>query len=117
MINLTKPKICHCTTVAVVLGESTLMVLATTLYRIPLENSIKYLKVVVKINKEEIKKTYAFYKVLQEKTGLNHKEIAGLAEINPTVIYEWKIGKAMPKGDKIYRLAKVLGVPMERFYE
>ena len=55
-------------------------------------------------------------KTLREKKGLRQADIAEELQIDRSAVAKWETGEAMPKSDKLPKLAKVLGCTIEDLY-
>ena len=60
---------------------------------------------------------YETFKKLLEERGVTAAQVARETGLSQTVFSEWKSGKSKPKIDKLYKLAKYFGVPLESFIE
>lgn len=69
------------------------------------------------VNKKEVKHLYRKFEELLKKRGLRPINVSVATGLNYSTLADWKSGRATPKGDKIYKIAKFFGVPMEYFYE
>lgn len=61
--------------------------------------------------------SYANYVVARDAKGLNNSQVAELAQIPSSTIYDWAAMRYMPKTDKLMAIAKVLEIPLERLLE
>lgn len=57
--------------------------------------------------------SYANYTKARDAKGLNNSQVAELAKIPSSTIYDWAAGRYMPKADKLFAIAKVLDVTVE----
>lgn len=60
---------------------------------------------------------YAKYAKRRDELNLTDYSVASQTGIAPSTISDWKSGKSKPKMDKLAKIAKVLGVPLEFFLE
>lgn len=60
---------------------------------------------------------YAKYAKLRDEKGLTDYKVAKETGIPRSTLYEWGRGMYEPKLDKIVKLAKFFGVPLEYFVE
>ena len=60
---------------------------------------------------------YKKYVVLRDKAGITDYKVAQDTGIPRSTFSEWKSGRSKPKADKLKKLAKYFGVPMEYFVE
>jgi len=61
--------------------------------------------------------SYANYAKARDAKGLNNSQVAELANIPSSTIYDWAAGRYMPKSDKLFAIAKVLGITLEQLLE
>ncbi|WP_017728468.1 helix-turn-helix domain-containing protein [Halalkalibacterium ligniniphilum] len=52
-----------------------------------------------------------------DERGLQTKFIAKKLEVSETQVSKWKGGNAHPRVDKLFKLAKLLGVKVDELYE
>ena len=57
--------------------------------------------------------SYANYVKARDAKGLNTNQVADMAKIPSSAIYDWAAGRYMPKADKLFAIAKVLDVTVE----
>lgn len=57
--------------------------------------------------------SYANYSKARDAKGLNNNQVAELAKIPSSTIYDWAASRYMPKADKMLAIAKVLDVTVE----
>lgn len=48
--------------------------------------------------------------------GLTQEALAEALELSQAAVSKWARGKAVPEGDTLYKLSKILGVSMEWFF-
>ena len=60
---------------------------------------------------------YERFKRLCEERGVVPFQVAKATGIAPSTFYDWKAGRARPKADKMYKIAKFFGVPVTVFIE
>jgi Predicted transcriptional regulators len=60
---------------------------------------------------------YETFKKLLEDRGVTPAQVARETGLSNTLFSEWKRGKAKPKMDKLNKIAKYFGVPLETFLE
>ena len=56
---------------------------------------------------------YEAYELYRDKKGLNNYQVATLARIPLSTLYDWKAGRYVPKTDKLAAVAKVLEISIE----
>lgn len=61
--------------------------------------------------------SYANYSEARDAKGLNNSQVAELAKIPSSTIYDWAASRYMPKADKLLAIAKVLDIPLEKILE
>ena len=61
--------------------------------------------------------SYANYSEARDAKGLNNSQVAELAKIPSSTIYDWAASRYMPKEDKLLAIAKVLDIPLEKILE
>ncbi len=61
--------------------------------------------------------SYANYSKARDAKGLNNSQVAELAKIPSSTIYDWAASRYMPKADKLLAIAKVLDIPLEKILE
>lgn len=70
------------------------------------------------MSKEVLKKvSYANYVKARDAKGLNNKQVAEMANIPSSAIYDWDAGRYMPKADKLVAIARVLDTTVEKLLE
>ena len=57
-----------------------------------------------------------FEKIIKEK-GITAYAVAKETDLSPVVFSDWKSGKSKPKADKLLKIARFLGVPVEELIE
>lgn len=60
---------------------------------------------------------YKKYVVLRDKKDVTDYQVALAAGITKSTFTDWKNGRSCPKLDKLKKLAKYFGVPIEYFLE
>ena len=60
---------------------------------------------------------YEVYQRLRDLKGLRDSDVARLANVPKPTLSNWKTGKSKPKIEVLYRISKVLEVPLEWFVE
>lgn len=60
---------------------------------------------------------YETFKRLLEQKGVTAAQVARDTGISQVTFSDWKSGKSKPKADKLYKIAKYFGVPLEKFIE
>jgi len=58
---------------------------------------------------------YETFKRLLEQKGVTAAQVARDTGISQVTFSDWKSGKSKPKADKLYKIAKYFGVPLEEF--
>lgn len=61
--------------------------------------------------------SYANYVKARDVKGLNNKQVADMANIPPSTIYDWDAGRYMPKADKLMAIARVLDTTVEKLLD
>jgi transcriptional regulator with XRE-family HTH domain len=61
--------------------------------------------------------SYANYSEARDAKGLNNSQVAEMAKIPSSTIYDWAASRYMPKADKLLAIAKVLDIPLEKILE
>ncbi len=52
----------------------------------------------------------------RESAGLTRNDVAAQIRTNTTSIYNWEIGNFIPRADTLWRLARVVGKPLDYFF-
>ena len=91
--------------------------LAITLYRVSVINSTVLRKGGLTVSVSLKKISYANYVKARDAKGLNNLQVANLAQIPSSTIYDWAAERYMPKTDKLLAIAKVLDVSVEKLLE
>lgn len=65
----------------------------------------------------EIRKSYEGLRFLLERDGIGISRLSKDTGISQGSLYDWKIGRSIPKVDKMIRLAKYFKMPLEYFLE
>lgn len=60
---------------------------------------------------------YEKFAKLMEVKGVNTHQVAVCTGIPYSCLTDWKAGRSKPKMDKLIKLAKYFGVPLEHFIE
>ena len=60
---------------------------------------------------------YQKYEALRDERGVTDYRVAQETNIPKSTFSEWKTGRSAPKADKLFRIAKFFGVPMEYFLD
>lgn len=60
---------------------------------------------------------YEVYAKLRDARGLSDYQVAVDTGIPKSTLSDWKLAKSNPKADKLLKLAKYFGVPVETFIE
>lgn len=60
---------------------------------------------------------YEKYLKLRNEKGVTDTEVANKTGIVQSTFSDWKIGRSKPKVEKLMKLAKYFGVPIEYFLE
>jgi transcriptional regulator with XRE-family HTH domain len=56
---------------------------------------------------------YSRYAQIRDEKGYKDADVARMAGLKQTVFSEWKSGKAVPKTDKLFKIAEALEVTMD----
>ena len=56
---------------------------------------------------------YEIYAQMRDERGLTDYRVSKLTGISTVTLSEWKQGKYSPKVDKMMKIAKLFGVPLE----
>lgn len=60
---------------------------------------------------------YKKYVELRNRKGMKDSTVAALAGITKSTFSDWKSGRSKPKTEKLIKIAAVLEVPLEAFFE
>ena len=60
---------------------------------------------------------YERYVELRDRKGLTDAAVAQASGITPSTFSDWKSGRSKPKTEKLMKIATVLEVPLEAFFE
>lgn len=60
---------------------------------------------------------YRKYVELRDRKGMKDSTVAELAGITKSTFSDWKSGRSKPKTEKLIKIAAVLEVPLESFFE
>lgn len=60
---------------------------------------------------------YERYVELRDRKGLTDAAVAQASGITPSTFSDWKSGRSNPKTEKLMKIAAVLEVPLEAFFE
>ena len=60
---------------------------------------------------------YERYAKLRDAAGVTDYRVSADTDISRSTFSDWKAERSTPKIDKLYRLAKYFGVPLEYFLE
>lgn len=60
---------------------------------------------------------YKKYAEFRDKKGLTDAAVAKASGIIPSTFSDWKTGRSKPKTEKLIKIAAVLDVPLEAFFE
>ncbi len=60
---------------------------------------------------------YEVYAKLRDAKGVSDYQVAIDTGIPKSTLSDWKLSKSNPKADKLLKLAKYFGVPVETFIE
>ena len=55
-------------------------------------------------------------KKIREQKGLRQEDIAQALDLDRSTVAKWEAGEAMPRSDKLPKLAKILGCKIDDFY-
>lgn len=70
------------------------------------------------MSKADLKEiSYANYAKARDAKGLNNSQVAEIAKIPSSTIYDWAAKRYMPKTDKLMAIAKALEIPLESLLE
>lgn len=60
---------------------------------------------------------YERYVELRDRKGMTDAAVAQASGITPSTFSDWKSGRSKPKTEKLIKIAAVLEVPLEAFFE
>ena len=60
---------------------------------------------------------YETFKRLLEERNLTSYQVSKDVGISQATLSDWKLGKSKPKVDKLIKIARYFGVPLEEFIE
>lgn len=60
---------------------------------------------------------YERYVELRDRKGMTDAAVAQASGITPSTFSDWKSGRSKPKTEKLMKIATVLEVPLEAFFE
>ena len=60
---------------------------------------------------------YERYVELRDRKGMTDAAVAQASGITPSTFSDWKSGRSKPKTEKLIKIAAVLEVPLETFFE
>lgn len=60
---------------------------------------------------------YSIYAELRDRVGLTDYKVSCGTGISRSTFTEWKFGRSKPKADKLLKIARFLGVPVEELIE
>lgn len=60
---------------------------------------------------------YERYVELRDRKGMTDAAVAQASGITPSTFSDWKSGRSKPKTEKLMKIAAVLEVPLEAFFE
>ena len=60
---------------------------------------------------------YERYIELRDRKGMTDAAVAQASGITPSTFSDWKSGRSKPKTEKLMKIATVLEVPLEAFFE
>ena len=60
---------------------------------------------------------YERYVELRDGKGMTDAAVAQASGITPSTFSDWKSGRSKPKTEKLMKIAAVLEVPLEAFFE
>ncbi len=60
---------------------------------------------------------YKKYVEFRDRKGMKDSTVAELAGITKSTFSDWKSGRSNPKTEKLMKIAAVLEVPLEAFFE
>ena len=60
---------------------------------------------------------YERYVEIRDRKGMTDAAVAQASGITPSTFSDWKSGRSKPKTEKLMKIAAVLEVPLEAFFE
>lgn len=60
---------------------------------------------------------YKNYEKLRDERGMTNSQVAKETGIGENTLSQWKSGRSTPKADKLMKIAKLFGVPMEELLQ
>ena len=61
--------------------------------------------------------SYQKYVALRDEKGVSDYRVATESEVNQSTFSDWKSGRSKPKLEKLAKIARYFGVPIEHFLE
>lgn len=64
---------------------------------------------------ERAKRTYSIYALARDEKGFTDYGVAKSAGVRPSTICDWKMGRYMPKFEKLTKIAAIVDIPVQSF--